>query len=83
MSLPSSRYFRLAPLLVSYGGALAAAIRRDYPNGLNDDPQPSPTTGAPANPHVASSAIPTYEGATLAAMTEGPGEFPGIEYSGG
>jgi hypothetical protein len=75
-TLGSSRFFSLVRLLPVYGGALAFALRRDLAPELNS---PAPEA---SNPHYASGEFPTYDGATLAAMTEGPGEFPGIEHSG-
>lgn len=79
MSLPSSRFFRLARLLPNYDGALLNALRRDAAVEV----QPSPTPGASTNMHAASGEIPTYSGSTLAALSEaGGGEFPGIEFTG-
>jgi len=75
MGMDSPRFFRLARLLASYDGALAHAIRRDHP-----ELTASPTQQAAPS----ASQIPTYSGATLAAMTSGPGDdhFPGIEWDG-
>lgn len=81
MSLPSSRYFRLARLLPAYDGALLNALRRDV---AAEEVHPAPSPSAPTNMNVASDGIPTFSGSTLAAISEtGGGDFPGIEFTGG
>lgn len=75
MAMDSPRFFRLARLLPCYGGALALALQRDA-----QDEQPHQPEAM--NMNVASDAIPTYSGSTLAAISDaGGGEFPGIEFT--
>lgn len=70
MAMDSPRYFRLAPLLVHYDGALRAAL-------VADQASQHPAGGAGAGQAV------TLSGPTLAAMTDGPEALPGIEFAGG
>ncbi len=76
LRMDSPRFFRFARLLPAYGGALYAVMARD---AQDEQPQYQPEA---MNMNVASDAIPTYSGSTLAAISDaGGGEFPGIEFT--
>lgn len=71
-ALSSSRFIRLAEFLPHYSGAVRNRMLVELRNaGPQQDQQQ----------YQAPTEVPTISGATLAAMTEGPGEFPGIEYT--
>ncbi len=79
LRMDSPRFFRFARLLPAYGGALYAAMARDAQDEQPQQPQYQPEA---MNMNVASDAIPTYSGSTLAAISDaGGGEFPGIEFT--